>query len=400
MGRPRKRQKTDDESPPSLNTQDREIPESQAQGSNDFAIDPEIAAKDLQRTEFENTCSTPISQSIRRAATRQRAGTPRTSYTSTTVSARTPADGDGLQDTQYPTDMASWPDFGDMTMLPVLVTDGHKKDHTVPFSIPHGSLSSGPHSPHLDPESLSNLPSIPECPCLPNSYLTLSTLSALSAFPVASGTVDTLLSAHRVAKDSIYCAVCPEKFQSGSQNVMLNSVLINVLADHWHRVRKASAQDLKKGFGSTSEDDQPGSLETSELDVLEDLEWRTFGHQLMRAYVFGDTPIPSPPGGSLQKAEPQYASLTLMDVFSSFERRQNQWHKTSAWSGEFSCPLRTALTKGHSAGMTLEEVRTCHSGVHDAKLDQENGDFLCLKIVDGAKRVVMSLDVGAPRIEV
>lgn len=399
MGRPRKRHKTGDHSPTSLQPQDRESLEPHSQPS-DLSIDPEITAKAIERTQFENICTAPISQSIRRAATRQRAGTPQTSQTSTTVSARTPSDGGGLQDTQYPTDMTSWPDFTDLPMLPVLVQDAHKKDHSVPFSIPHGPTSPGPHSPHLDPASLSNLPAIPACPCLPNSYLTLSTLSTLSAFPVASGTVDTLLSAHRVAKDSIHCAVCPEQFQSGSQNVMLNSVLINVIADHWHRVRKASAQELKKGFGSTTEEDQPASSEAPELGVLEDLEWRTFGYKLMRAHVFGDTPIPSPPDCPPSKREPQFASLTLVDVFGSFERRQNQWHKTTPWTGEFSCPLRTALSKVHSAGLTLDEVRTCHSGVHDAKLEQGNGDFLCLKIVDGAKRVVMSLDVGPPRVEV
>jgi len=311
-----------------------------------------------------------------------------------------------------------------MSVLPMPMQDRQTKENIIFFDPRNPDNPPVPYDADADPSTLLNLPSVPECPCLPNSYLTLSTLSTLSAFPVSSGTIDTLLQAHRTTKASIYCLLCPQKFQSGSQNVMLNSVLINVIADHWHRVRKASAQDLQKGFGTTDISPSSGSntnatsSDSSPMTLQAELRWRTFGHSLVRAHVFGDAPIPSPPDTRPStNLTPAVSPVTLLSVLSAFERRQKQWHDQEQWTGEFPRRFNTSLQRGYTVGMTLEDLERCqrqgaqereeHDAAHDGRGDSGHGhpgphhdDFLCLKIVEAGRRIVTSLDTPPPRVEI
>jgi hypothetical protein len=419
MGRPRKRQKTDQDDAAAPNqTRASHSPPSQPQPEP--AIDPELTAKFSERANFENICTGPVAQTIKRSNNQKYKNIPSSfpnnssSQTSAAGSTRTspddqpqtPPDGLPISNVSYPTDATLWPDFSEMSMLPMPVQDRQTKENVVFFDPSNPNAPSLPYDADADPSTLLNLPSVPECPCLPNSYLTLSTLSTLSAFPVSSGTIDTLLSAHRTTKASLHCGVCPQKFQSGSQNVMLNSVSINVMADHWHRVRKATAQELKTGFGSNADGpdisttgggDSSGSNAT--MSGLEELAWRTFGYNLVRAHVFGDAPVPQPPDASSRRTAPNYVSspVTLLALLSTFERRQKQWHGQEQWTGEFPKRFSTDLQRGYTAGMTLEELEKCHQQV---ELEKGDHDFLCLRIVDTGRRVVMSLDTSPPRVEV
>lgn len=414
MGRPRKRQKTDQDDAAAPNyTQENGSPPLLPQPEP--AIDPELTAKFSERAKFENICTGPVAQSIKRANNRKYKSTPSSfpnnssSQTSASASSRTPPDDqpqtppDSLpfSNISYPTDATSWPDFSEMSMLPMPIQDRQTKENVIFFDPSNPDRPSIPYDPDADPSTLLNLPSVPECPCLPNSYLTLSTLSTLSAFPVSSGTIDTLLSAHRTAKASLHCGVCPQKFQSGSQNVMLNSVLINVMADHWHRVRKATAQELKTGFGSNNNgpDIGGGGHSSSEsMSVIEELAWRTFGYNLIRAHIFGDAPVPQPPDAAYRRATPNYVSspVTLLALLSTFERRQKQWHGQEQWTGEFPKRFSADLQRGYTAGMTLEDIEKCQQ---QAALETGDHDFLCLRIVDTGRRLVMSLDSSPPRVE-
>ena len=401
MGRPRKRQKTDHiEHRPTEGRS--ELPPAPPEP----VIDPELTERFNERSNFENVCTGPIAQTIKRAnKNKDTNSTDLTLQNSGSGSARTspydqpqtPPDNLPIPSVSYPTDAALWPDFSEMTMLPMLMQDGHKKDHTIPFDPSSNDDAPYSYDPQADPSTLLNLPSIPECPCLPNSYLTLSTLSTLSAFPVSSGTIGTLLSAHRTAKASLFCTVCPQKFQAGSQNVMFSSVMINVMADHWHRVRKASAEELRRGFGVG--DDNPSVATSGEdnatLSPEQELEWRLFGYNLIRAHVFGDAPVPIPPDSPQRRnpPTPTGSTLTLMSVFTSFERRQKQWHNQEQWTGEFPQRFTRELESGYTAGMTMEEITRCQDKSH-----RETGehDHLCLRIVDTAKRVVLTLDTEPP----
>lgn len=395
MGRPRKKQRTSDANEDDVQpTRTQEQHTKCGQPGVEPRKDPRCQ-KAMARTEFENVCNAPISQSIRRSAAAGNTSNS-TSQGSNNTSPRTPPDEAILPNGSYPTDVSLWPDFSDMTMLPMLVQDSHEQEKG-PVSF---NTSTAPIAPYLaahhhppDPEQahLSQLPAVPDCPCLPNLYLTLSTLSTLSAFPVSSGTVETLLNSHRTGRSVIYCEVCPQKFQSGSQNVMLSSMLITVLADHWLRVKKTPATDLRKGF----HDGDNASLtimDSNSMAPREDLEWRTFGYRLIRACVFGDAAVPSPPGSNrpVCPASP----YTLSDLCSALERRQKQWHALEAWTGEFAERLSDDLSRGHTMGMTLHELQECEE---NSLASGEDG-MLCLKIVKHARMIMRSLDGPPPRL--
>lgn len=381
-----------------------------------------LSEKAIERTTFENICNAPISQSIRRSAAAQyppstlptvgNSGSGMTSHASSSTSPddppRTPPNGDVMTDVSYPTDVSLWPDFSNMTMLPMLVQDSHEHDKAnhqgQPSEFDPYVPSAYPPDLDADPAHLAQLPSIPACPCLPNLYLTLSTLSTLSAFPVSSGTIDALLNAHRTGRDVVYCSVCLQRFQSGSQNIMLSSMLITVLADHWHRVKKATGLDLRKGFstgdnGSTRTESIPGftvTTDTANLSLRENLEWRTFGYQLVRAGVFGEVAFPSPPGSNGRPSGPSTPHpYTLSEFCSALERRQKQMHGLEAATDEFPARVTNDLAVGHTPGITMEEIRRCED---DARAHGDEGP-LCLRLVNHAKSILRGLAGGPPRVD-
>ncbi|EXJ70549.1 uncharacterized protein A1O5_06619 [Cladophialophora psammophila CBS 110553] len=478
MGRPRKRQKTDDfpqtTEIPSANLplfngalQSTPVPAHlqhhphhhppQPPAVVESAIDPELSEKAVERTNFENICVAPITQSIKRSSHDARAAAERAGSSNTgsgsgssklpfqNSNSTSPYDGprtpsvasDVVSKVSYPTDVSLWPDFSDMTMLPMLVQDSHEHEkerysahNTNSDSSISAAAESGPYSNHLsaldaNPSTLTQLPTIPACPCLPNLYLTLSTLSTLSAFPVSSGMIDTLLAAHRTGRSVIYCPICPRALQSGSQNVFLSAMLITVLADHWHRVKRASAKELKMGFGSS--DSEPPDTVAEPMGIREDLEWRTFGYHLIRAYVFGDQAIPDTPNASFSTTPSRKAQIllthissedsdtstiyTLESLVSAIERRQKQWHDVEPFCNSQEFPPRLdhnhvygdthahghGLPQGYAPGMTLEDIKKCE----DEYRTSGGGDdgLLCLKIVKHSRIILRTLEGSVPRIE-
>lgn len=339
-------------------------------------IDPTLAMVDNERTQFENICNGPMAQTIRRSrqASLQDRTTPGLSGTSDTSisqhSAPTPEYFDILN-TQYPTDVAQWPDFSTMERLPLPVEDKWRgADATFDAQF----------DPDANPETLSNLPPIPACPCLPNLYLTLSTLSTLSSFPYTHQTIQTVETAFKTAQGVIYCSVCPQKFDTGSSNLMLACTLLNVLADQWNRWRHLSIDELRKAFGTAAQQHNHPS-------TREGLEWRRFAYQMLRAYVFGDTPIPAVPGSNsilvaaksqLPLDESNTPNLNLMSLVDALTRRQRQWHCLDEPTDEFPDRITPDLTHGHLVGGD----ENGHPGKH-----------LCLEIVGHARCVVSKLDV-------
>ncbi len=260
MGRPRKRQRTGDsptkdDVPATRASYDAEA-ESRPSGRRPHppptepAIDPGLTEKDIERTNFQNICNAPMAKTVKRSAGDSRTAADRTasannvngnnllgsqssSNTSPYDAPRTPPEGGDIRTFPIdPTDVSQWPDFSDMTMLPIVVQDRNEREK--PFHAgeqsPNAHLGqsnttgSTPYSTYLsgldtDPSALGQLPTVPSCPCLPNLYLTLSTLSTLSAFPVSSGMIDTLLNApphlpfgcllYRLSsKDAIWVSEC------------------------------------------------------------------------------------------------------------------------------------------------------------------------------------------------
>jgi hypothetical protein len=262
-----------------------------------------------------------------------------------------------------------------------MVADNHEPPSDTPASISSASF-----------ESVTTLPSIPACPCLPNLYLSLSTLSTMATFPVSNHTIETLLTATRIAHAVLYCAVCPQKFQSGLQNVMLLGTLLSVLADGWNRVRLAPASELKKGFTNP----RPGkNWPDLPLSPQEALSWRLFAHTLVRTHVFGDaissTPFTLPDGttsfSSCPFNCPKGIPITLSYLVDAMERRQKVWHEVHDDTGEF--PPRMPISEFQHQQLHLSPAEK-----HD--LEMERDGHLCIRIVSGAKRVVRALDGPPP----
>jgi hypothetical protein len=262
-----------------------------------------------------------------------------------------------------------------------MVADNHKPPSDTSASISSVSL-----------ESLNTLPSVPACPCLPNLYLTLSTLATVATFPVSNHTIESLLTATRTAHAVLYCRVCPQKFQSGMQNVMLLGTLLTVLAEGWNRVRLAPTAELKKGFSNP----RPGkNVPDPPLSPQQSLSWRLFAHNLVRAHVFGDAISPTPfilPDGTSSFSScpyncPKGIPITLSYLIDAMERRQNVWHEMLDDTGEFPPRMPILEFQHHIMHLNMTEK-------HD--LDMERDGYLCLKVVKAAAMVVRGLDRPPP----
>jgi hypothetical protein len=452
MGRPRKRQKTenciDAEEPAAIHIKSKSHGRKRRAVSGSQSrifVDPALSERDAERQDFENICDSSIAQSIKRSAHDARQTTAAynaiekelsqsSRNTSTSDAAYTPSDGnDAMSNGLYPIDVSQWPDFSE-TMLPIVVQDRHDREkHIYPDASAAGYTIDATDTPdydvfaHVEPsaQALTQLPTIPACPCLPNLYLTLSTLSALSAFPVSSGMLDTVMNAHRTARAVIYCPVCPQKMQTGHQNIFLSTMLITVLADHWQRIKKAGARELKQGFGSSDTD---SSSTNQSIGVREDLEWRTYGYHLIRAYVFGDHEIPHPPNTSTTSTSsrtPQIlpthisssetdtsAVYSLESLVRALERRQMQWHEIPPYaeSKEFPPKMQGShcnhavgtthekdMPNGYAPGMTLEDLKKLED--EHRKEGHSDDHRLCLRIVKHSRVMMETLHGDVPRIE-
>ncbi|RMZ75600.1 hypothetical protein DV737_g5211, partial [Chaetothyriales sp. CBS 132003] len=311
-----------------------------------------------ERTDFQNICNSPMVQTVRRSApSSSMSSVSQSSITNTNTppsdNAHTSPDADWYNQ-QYRASFSSWPDFSHIP-LPALVAGGFDPGNTTSNGTPSGS--DGDPLCGFDPTAVNPLPpSVPECACLPNLYLTLSTLSALAAFPPSSHTVSTLANAHRTARDVIYCAICPDKFHTRSQNVMLSATLLTVLIDQWRRVSKSPAAEIRSGFCIGPTPPQ------TEMTARQDLEWRTFTHHLMRYFVFGDHPLPLLPHQLPEKAHSYLPPpstqqhITLIFLADAMERRQRVWHEIELDTGEFP-PTTPCQSFPIYNGLSLEDLK-------------------------------------------
>lgn len=384
MGRPRKKQKLSEAeghpSDPVVNGQPQPLlpqnsPDTSDQvirGKDRYSVPcPQVYSQYLRTHQLGSQTSFPTEEGIWELQNTQN--------NNNDSDATPPSDSPPTPYLSYPTSMEMWPDYSTMSQLPQMVADNHEPPSDTSASISSASF-----------ESVTSLPPIPVCPCLPNLYLTLSTLSTIATFPVSNHTIESLLTATRTAHSVLYCAVCPQKFQSGMQNVMLLGTLLSVLADGWNRVRLAPAAELKKGFTNPHPGKNGPDLP---LSPQESLSWRVFAHTLVRAHVFGDMISPTPftlPDGSTSFSScpfscPKGIPITLSYLVEAMERRQKVWHEMHDDTREF--PPRMAISDFHHqiSHMSVAEK-------HD--LDMERDGHLCIRIVKGAARVVRGL--GGP----
>ena len=385
MGRPRKRQKhpETDAQPtssvsethhhPSLRQNSPKVPDQATRGKDRYAVPCPVVYSQYMKTQLAPQASTP---------TEERLFQPQNAQSNSNDSDATPpSDSPPTPYLSYPTSKEIWPDYSTMSQLPQLVADNHAPSSDAAASTSDASF-----------ESLKTLPSVPACPCLPNLYLTLSTLATVSSFPVSNHTVESLETATRTAHAVLYCAVCPQKFQSGMQNVMLLGTLMTVLADGWNRLRLAPAVELKKGFSTA----RPGrNMPDLPLSSQEALSWRLFAHTLVRAHVFGDGISPTPiilPDGTTSISTcpfncPKGVPVTLTFLVKAMERRQKTWHELHDDTGEF--PLRMPVSE-------FQHHITHISMAPKGGLGLEQDGHLCVKIVNSAAVLLQSLDQPPP----
>ncbi|RMZ83199.1 hypothetical protein DV738_g1300, partial [Chaetothyriales sp. CBS 135597] len=381
MGRPKKRQKVNHD-------------DSAGSSTSNPAIDPRLSTTGHERPDVPNI--QPIHHTIPSSSLSSSSQSSAT--TPPSDNARTPTETDWYS-LQFSSAFSPWPDFSRTDLSTPGATTVFEKEITTPEDV-HSSSNDAPDCGF----DLTVIPTptavpapapapVPECTCLSNLYLALSTLSALSPFPPSSHTVTAVANAHRTARDVIYCAVCPRKYQTRSQNLMLGATLITSLIDHWKRISKSPATEIRAGFCTSS----TSPCVQTEMTARQDLEWRTFIYYLMRYYVFGDHELPPLPDQPPEKAHSYLSSasteqhITLVFLADAMERRQRVWHDMEPDTGEF--PLAgTRETVLLYSGYTLEELKEldkCHS--------QGNG-LVCIDLINYAKRCIRTLDTEVPRL--
>lgn len=179
------------------------------------------------------------------------------------------------------------------------------------------------------------------CACLSNLYLTLSSLSTLqsnnrapgrpgastpSIFPlVTPATIETLRMASREAYRVIHCCICPQSFQTGMQNIMLLCTLLSVLGDIWGRLSRAPVKDIRSGFITG----------TTNADSMSDEDWRALIRRIVRKGVYGRVEASTSSFHADIEDERYNRSYSLSYLINSLERRQKTWHGQVEDDGEF-----------------------------------------------------------------
>ncbi|KAH9845513.1 trypacidin cluster transcription factor-like [Teratosphaeria destructans] len=217
-------------------------------------------------------------------------------------------------------------------------------------------------------------PALRSCACLSTMYLTMNTLSAMKppfAFPFA---LHPLREAMQTTSEVLACGQCPTKFITAMQNTQLVGTLLLSIADRFSKILEAInvessradfARETKKFRLSDLSTSTPymhtggiGCLAAFYID-LSSAEWRAMVKKVVRAEVQG------PVDGN--GCRPYFLGLTQ-----KMRNRQDRWHRP-----DFA--LASDFAKG-ADGIPI--------GGH--RMPRE--DHLCMKMVDYAETVVLDFD--------
>ncbi|KAF3393205.1 hypothetical protein DPV78_009410 [Talaromyces pinophilus] len=267
---------------------------------------------------------------------------------------------------------------------------------------------------------LSNVPSsaatgddAPTCPCLSYLYLCLSTLSSLNSFSITRETTTSLYTAARTAQSVIRCEICPLRFATGMQNVMMLGTLLSVMADAWYKISLVDAGSLGRELASPEFKQLVINNKSPHVD---ELTWDHWLRRFLRRAIIG-TPMPPNlcPSSVACNITPDLYSLIR-----ELEDRQRYWHairishptdpfdtnradyaslptpplsartcasekECNADTNSTACSTTANNTSGEGAS-----VSATSSPLDPAEVQQnaEEHDFLCLKIVGAAKHVI------------
>ncbi|CAK1355926.1 hypothetical protein CB0940_00403 [Cercospora beticola] len=221
--------------------------------------------------------------------------------------------------------------------------------------------------------------STPSCACLSTLYLTLNNLQVMDndrcSFPFS---LHPLREAMQTASEVLKCEACPSRFISAIQNTQLVGTLLMSIVERFGKVLghinaeavRAQAAGESKKFTLADLNSSTLHLHTGGLNCsaafsidLSPGEWKSMCKKVVRAEVHGP--------GAGNNCCPYFVGLCAQ-----MEQRQARWH---------SRPLPKDFPrdgKGLAVGMERESINPGHA----------NGEYLCLKLVGFARRLVATLD--------
>jgi hypothetical protein len=236
----------------------------------------------------------------------------------------------------------------------------------------------------------------PTCACLSTLYLTLSTLATMDpTFPFPTS-LHPLREAMSTASQAITCPVCPTLFITGLQNVQLLNALLMSLAERFSRIlasinaeandlqvynsKVSSPQELKTKTFRMADLSTPGHLHSGgpgcaaafELSFTP-AEWRSMAKKVVRAEVYG------PADGSDE------CSPFLLGLITQMEERQERVHRAPP---SFDHPRDRT---GNAMSRTFE-MGGGRVGGEGEREELGKGEHLCLKMLAGTRKMVDGLD--------
>lgn len=238
---------------------------------------------------------------------------------------------------------------------------------------------------------------LPTCACLSTLYLTLSNLATMDptfSFPTA---LHPLREAMSTASQVLSCPACPTRFITGLQNVQLLNALLMSLAERFSRVLNSitnEATSLEQHNASVSPPEQksklfrladlstPGHLHTGGLGCaaafslsFTPAEWRSMAKKVVRAEVYGFSDGTS-------------CCAYLLGLITAMEKRQDHWHKSPPPVDFPKDSNGNTMSRSFEAGggsgshATGSECQPAHG----------DGEHLCLKMLEGTRRMVDTFD--------
>ncbi|PGH19141.1 hypothetical protein AJ80_04219 [Polytolypa hystricis UAMH7299] len=246
----------------------------------------------------------------------------------------------------------SWPDYSNVSASGLLS---------------HSSPQSSLQSPNFhDTSSLSTTQENPQCTCLSYLYLCLSSLSTLSTFPLGAQSLETLYTAARTAQEVIRCEICPQAFNTCTQNLMLLGTLLSVVADGWLRISRSTPEEL--GHATVT----PSFIAALPSDAGDRrAKWADWLHHVVRHGVAGSDVVPTVNAVQAQCLE----APSLLSLVEELEARQHRWHAASPPS---------LMHHHHHQHMHNRDAGTTEQ-------QHQERDYLCLRIIGQARNVIAQI---------
>jgi hypothetical protein len=307
------------------------------------------------------------------------------------------------------------PDTSSNNSPPILQFQQGLQDIPHPAQNIHHTHQPQPH-PTTDP-SLTGHP--PTCACLSTLYLTLSTLATMSpsgSFPFPTS-LHSLREAMSTASQAITCPVCPTLFITGLQNVQLLNALLMSLAERFSRILASistEAKDLEIYNSNTSlspherktktfrmadlstpghmHSGGPGCAAAFELSFTPG-EWRSMAKKVVRAEVHGPSSQDGQDGSSSSSECSSSRPPYLLGLITQMEKRQERMHRAPP---SFDHPRdQTGNVMSRTFEMGSESRGgggSGEQGVGEREHANGKGEHLCLKMLAGTRKMVDGLD--------